>query len=251
MFNKEDCNYDAYRGLLDRVKRTGRYMDYSAALKADSFIVLRHDIEFSIERAHNIARIEAERDFKSSYFVQLTNNAYNALSKVNIDMLKGILEMGHQVGLHYHRNGVSSIDEVKKDLLHQGRVLSQFLNITVDRFSLHRPSMEHLRADIRVDGMMNTYGTEFFTCTDTTTPPNGPVVKYISDSNHQWKYGLPTTDYFNANPKIQILIHPLSWSENGNDHVDCFKEILEEKREEFINTVKNEWKLFHILEGKL
>lgn len=251
MFNKQDCQFDTYRGILKKIKQTGRYMDYIDAINSNEFIVLRHDIEFSIDRAYKLAEVEAETDFKSSYFVQITNNSYNALSKKNIDLIKEMLAMGHHIGLHYHRNGLTNIEYIKKEIVSQTEMLSQFLGISIDRFSLHRPAVEHLKANINIDGMMNTYGSNFFTFLDDVSNMSDLTVKYIADSNHQWKYGLPNEEYFEKYPKIHLLVHPLSWSKDGAEHVDCFREIVNEKREEFINTIKNEWKIYSMLKNKL
>ena len=75
-------------------------------------------------------------------------------------------------------------------------------------------------------------------------------VKYIADSNHQWKYGKPSPEYFSKFARVQILIHPLSWTQEGSDHVECFRVLADEKRTEFIETVKNEWKIFLDAGGK-
>lgn len=251
MFKKQECQFDTYRSIITKIKQTGRYMDYIDAIDSNEFIIMRHDIEFSIDRAHKMAEVEAEEEFLSSYFVQITNNAYNALSKKNIDLLKEMLRMGHHIGLHYHRNGVMNLDYIKKDIEAQAEMLSQFLGVDIDRFSLHRPAQEHLKADIKVGNMMNTYGSHFFTFADDVTSMSGLAVKYIADSNHEWKYGFPNEEYFERYPKIQLLVHALSWSDDGAEHVDCFREIVDEKREEFINTIKNEWKIYHMLEDKL
>ncbi len=251
MFEKQDCNYTTYRGIIKNIVETGRYMDYAEALNADEFIVMRHDIEFSVDRAYNLAKIESECNFTSSYLVQITNNAYNALSKKNVDYLREMLNMGHKIGLHYHRNGISDIARIKEDIIFQAQVLSEFLGIGIDRFSFHRPEAEHLKVDISIDGMINCYGSYFFTYTEDASTVDKSKVKYIADSNHQWKYGLPNEEYFSEYPKIQILTHPLSWTEYGTNHLDCFKGIANEKSEEFIKTIQNEWKIFYMLEGKL
>ena len=61
-------------------------MDFSEVSdEVDSFCVLRHDIEFSIDRALEMARIEHDDlGVYSTYTVQLRNNTYNALSQKNI-----------------------------------------------------------------------------------------------------------------------------------------------------------------------
>ncbi len=251
MFAKEDCCYNTYRRILHDIKGTGIYCDYSDVLAESrkKYFVLRHDIEFSIDRAYSLSHIESEEGINSSYFVQITNNAYNAFSEKNIKMLQDMQKRGHHIGLHYHRGNVEGIDALKADIIFQSKILSQMAGLIIDRFSFHRPLREHLAANIQIDGLINTYSHQFFVLTD---DPNSDIdVKYIADSNHQWKYGLASKEYFSQYDRIQLLVHPLSWSENGAGHVENFQDIVKEKHDEFVHTVEGEWKIFDQLRGRL
>lgn len=251
MFQKADCNYQSYRKILKDIIATGKYCDYRDVLeqKKEDFFVLRHDIEFSIDRAFQMAEVEAEEGISSSYFVQITNNAYNPFSKKNVEILKKINAMGHHLGLHYHRGNTVSVEKVIKDVQFQAEILSKMIDVEIDRFSFHRPLKEHLEANISIPGLINTYGSQFFVLTD--NPDDNLSIKYIADSNHQWKYGKATYDYFNKFKRIQLLIHPLSWSEEGADHLNNFKMIMQEKHDEMVQTIEMEWKYFDLLRGKL
>lgn len=253
MFLKEDCCFDTYRRILRDIKGTGKYCDYADVLSEsrDEFLVLRHDIEFSIDRAYNLSKIEAEEGISSSYFVQITNNAYNAFSAKNVNALQQMYKAGHHIGLHYHRGNVTDFNKLKADIKYQAEILSKMCAVPIDRFSFHRPLREHLAADIEIDGLINTYGRQFFCLTDDPTVPMR--VKYIADSNHQWKYlrGGVNRDTFLKFDKIQLLIHPLSWSQSGAEHVENFQMIVQEKHDELVNTIEGEWKIFDQLRGKL
>lgn len=249
MFEKNDSSYSEYKKILQLIKDTGKYMDYSEAINSTEFIVLRHDIEFSIERAYNLSKIEKEQNITSSYFVQITNNFYNTFSEQNIDMLKEMIEDGHYIGLHYHRSNSLDICDVKEDIIFQSDILSKFLDYKIDRFSFHRPLKEYLKMNLKIRDMINTYSKEFFCYTENFT--DDIDVKYIADSNHQWKYGTPSQKCFEKYKKIQVLIHPLSWTEEGSNHEQCFKEIMNEKRQELIQTIENEWKYYDLLKGRI
>lgn len=251
MFTKEDCSFDAYRRILQDIKDTGKYCDYADVLseEREKFLVLRHDIEFSIDRAYHLSKVEAEEGISSTYFVQITNNAYNAFSEKNIRLLREMNMNGHHIGLHYHRNGNGSLEDLKRDIVYQADILGHMLGLPVDRFSFHRPLKEHLAADMQIDGLMNAYGHQFFVLTD--DPDEHLPVKYIADSNHQWKYGLPNKEYFSKYDKVQLLVHPLSWSETGADHVENFQMIVQEKHDELVHTIESEWKIFDQLRGRL
>ena len=93
-------------------------------------------LSFSIDRAFALSELEARNDFFSSYFVQITNNAYNALSNKNLNLLQEIKNMGHHIGLHYHQIGLTEMETLKKDILRQRDMLSEMLGFSIDRFFL-------------------------------------------------------------------------------------------------------------------
>lgn len=255
MFSKEDCSFEAYRDLLKEIRDTGKYCDYADVITEDrdKFLVLRHDIEFSIDRAYRLSKIETEAGISSSYFVQITNNAYNTFSEKNRKLIQEMHANGHFIGLHYHRGGAEdNLDILKKEIIYQSRLLAEILNVPVDRFSFHRPLREHLANNIQIDGLINVYESRFFVLTD--EPQEFLRVKYIADSNHQWKYvgeNKLDKEYLCSFDKIQLLIHPLSWTESGAEHVENFQGIVQEKHDELVSTIEGEWKLFDMLRGKL
>ena len=66
----------------------------------EKYCVIRHDIEYSMDRALKLAQLENELKIKSTYCVQVRNNIYNAISDKNIDIVKQIISLGHEIALH-------------------------------------------------------------------------------------------------------------------------------------------------------
>ena len=95
-------SYAEYRNIITMVSHDLPIRDFKDVLKSNlsRFCVLRHDIEFSVDRALILARIEKELGVISTYTVQLRNNTYNALSQKNIEAIQEIESMGHYIGLH-------------------------------------------------------------------------------------------------------------------------------------------------------
>lgn len=122
-------------------------------------------------------------------------------------------------------------------------------SIRINTFSFHRPLKEHLKANMKIPGILNAYAKEFFTFTDGSY--DNVDVKYIADANHQWRYGIPSKEYFSRYDKVQLVIHPLSWTERGAEHLKCFQEIVCEKHDELVASIESEWKTFDELRGKL
>ena len=89
-------NYAEYRNIITLVKQNLPIMDFSEVNdEVNAFCVLRHDIEFSIDRALQMARIEHEDlNVHYTYTVQVRNKTYNALFQKNIDDIQEIKTMG-------------------------------------------------------------------------------------------------------------------------------------------------------------
>lgn len=247
--NENKFSYKDYIDLLNCIKKTGTLKDYTEVLKDSEspFIILRHDIEFSPQRALDLALIEHKEGIKSTYFVQVSNNAYNVLSSKNIERLKKILSLGHNIGLHFHLQNSNNLEEIRKRIVFECDLLSNILGVKVDRFSFHRPSNMVLENNIKIPGLINAYDPMFFTFTNNVDNIDfKSSVKYIADSRNEWSYtspwNKPCEELFNACPKIQLLCHPYSWSNEGISVLENLKDIINENKEEFINTLNNETK---------
>lgn len=244
-------SFDLYREICENILRTGRLCDYrdvldGRAAEKDGFVILRHDVEFSPERAELLAVVEAELEVSSSFFFQVTNNAYNSFSRANLTKMKKMSEMGHHIGLHFHLNGITDANLIERRVRYEASVLSEYLGFEIDRFSFHRPTEGVLRSRMVIDGLINAYSPEFFTfCSDASTL-NEVDVKYVADSQNAWQYidpyPYPTQEFFDRFQKVQILCHPYSWTKDGYGTLDNLKTLVAEKKSEFVETLESETK---------
>lgn len=236
-------SYNYYCDLIGSLKQISPIKDFSAITASDeSFFILRHDIEFSIERALALAQLEYEQlNIASSYFFQIRNNAYNVFSKHSLDMIHAIHDMGHAIGLHVHqRDHREPTSQTMTQLIRQDiQYFSQLTQINVDRFSFHRPTPTMLRANLNIDGLINAYGEKYFQY-DPHHQEKEPHISYFSDSEHQWKYGHPLVITNRKHKKFQLLIHPYSWTSLGLDNYHNFKSLLEEKLKIMAHTINTE-----------
>ena len=210
----------------------------------DKFIIMRHDVEFSVDRAFALSKLELSMDFTSTYFFQWTNNSYNILSKKNMDMIKYMHERGHVIGLHFALNGLTDMELVRKKILQEIHVLSEMIGVEITEFSIHRPSADVLRENIKFPGIINAYQDEFFTFSENVTESTPLHVKYISDAKHRWNYGTPDAATLLENDRVQILTHPYSWTKKGYDNLENFRTLIQERNEELMDTIDNECKHF-------
>ncbi|HEV3193143.1 MAG TPA: hypothetical protein VGY54_21695, partial [Polyangiaceae bacterium] len=93
-----------YRRLIQRALRLGyRISGFRnfRALGRRPVLLLRHDLDHSIRAAAIIAEIEAELGVSSTYFVQVACPFYNLLSNESRKLIEHIVQLGHEIGLHY------------------------------------------------------------------------------------------------------------------------------------------------------
>lgn len=237
-------SYDDYKEIIRIIKSTGHQSSYKKAINQDEFIIMRHDVEYSVERAYKLSKVEESMDFVSNYFFQWTNNTYNILSRRNMDMIRDMHERGQHIGLHFALNGMTDMSQIKLRIEKELDILSDMFGFAVDTFSIHRPSRDVLAENIHIDGKLNAYQDDFFTFAEDVNENTSVNVKYMSDANHIWRYGYPDEKNIKGHKKVQILTHPFAWTKEGYDNFDNYKTLLSEKIGELVDSVDAECKDF-------
>ena len=242
-------SYSEYKDIVNMVKKHLPIVDFKDVYENNipKFCVLRHDIEFSVDRALKMARIEIdELDVKSTYTVQLRNNTYNALSQKNIEAIGEIEEMGHYIGLHQNPPSDIPDDHLVDYIMKDIETLEHYYGFEVDRYAFHRCGSNPgiLEKYVEVPDKINCYAKEFFHYFQGETPSELNV-HYVADSNHKWKYGHPLYLNFDKVNKLQLLTHPYSWSVEGiEDNYDNYKLLIEERTSELITSMNTETRTF-------
>lgn len=171
-------------------------------------VVLRHDLDNSIEQAVRVARLDAEAGCSSSIFVRVHARGYNLLSLPSLSALAEMQALGHEIGLHLE-GGIGGVVG-GNDLNWAERQKSVFeaaLGHTFTGFSLHEPARmgglefaNTLLAAWSGSASYHAYEERFTT----------PTLKYLSDSSGNWReghFGL----WVNKAPRFQVLTHPFWW----------------------------------------
>ena len=209
--------YGGYEGLLDLLHGNGyRVSHYYNWKESEKCVILRHDVDFDLTKALEIAQLESQHSVKSTYFVLLTSNFYNLNSHKNKKIMNEIRGMGHTIGLHFdemaYPEDIGNVSKVEKDICKELKALSEILETDVTVFSYHRPTKEILDAEISLQGVINSYGGLYF-----------KRFKYLSDSRMFWRE--PVTDMIRdegAYPLLHILTHPFWY----HDEEKSIKEIV-------------------------
>lgn len=203
-----EFTFGAYKRLIETIIKNGyQVSSYKNVEEYDKTVILRHDIDFSPSNAINIARIESELGVKSIYFVLISTEFYNVFSKETFELLKQILEMGHEIGLHFdeQRYNINSLEQMKDYVSKEVSILQNALDTEVNVVSMHRPSRFVLNNNIKFKNLINSYNKKYF-----------EEMKYISDSRMYWREDV--MDILNSNKynKLHILTHPFWYSEKSD-----------------------------------
>ena len=182
------------------------YLDYSRHPRP---CILRHDVDFSLQRAVEMARFEAglsiEQEVRSTYFVLLNSEFYNPVSPQSRDAFAELKALNHHIGLHFDTTvygGDLEPDVFAERVQEEAARLSRIVGTEVQSMSMHIPSQAILDADLRIPGIINTYGEPFF---------HG--FTYLSDSELRWREDPVATVSSAPLSRLHLLTHPLWYSE--------------------------------------
>ena len=233
--------YDSYFRYLQPFKPF--HTSFREALNLENFALIRHDVEFDMERAFALAQLEEKESIKSTYFIQVSSDAYNAASARSHWILQEIMAMGHDIGLHLYTSHLDGkkAEDFKNTLSKQMALISIICDREIDTFSVHRPQAWFLemREDI-IHGYLNAYGPTFFEYSK-----NPVEIKYFADSMHCWNYGEPKL--IETFKKYQILLHPDEWYDRSNNLEENYRLTFEAHCNRFAQTLVSENKRFSML----
>ena len=231
--------YTDYAALIDLLRENGyafsSYVNYPGRGKC---VILRHDIDYSLEQAVKLARIEKDLGVRSTYFVLLSSDFYNPASSSSYRYLHEILDLGHDIGLHFDETAYSyERFGMEYFIRKEARILSDLIDVNINSFSLHRPNHFSLETEIRIPGLINSYGEEFF---------HG--FKYLSDSRRRWREPVEEIIEKGKFEKLHILTHAFWYHEDDLTISETILDFLRSASRERKLTMKdNITDLEHIL----
>ncbi len=195
------CAFDLqhYGELLDAARAGGyRFAFFDRAPEARD-LLLRHDVDLSLDAALRMAELEAEAGAVATYFLMRRSDFYNLDAPSGERALERLRELGHRVGLHAVWPHVDRDDRLDPVL------------------AWHNPDPEYMRRP--VDGLVNVM-----------TEPWADV--YRSDSNQHWREGCPHEELrAGAFERLQLLTHPEIWVYPGQTMRETMLAMLDAERE--------------------
>ena len=199
--------YAELEKFYKRVRELGNTILFRDFNGEKSFLI-RHDVDFDLKLALDLAIFENKLGIKSTYFILTTCESYNILCEKNKKILKQIISLGHEVGLHFdptlYENDLSNA--VEKECF----ILALATKVEVKSISLHNPSVHGKYPMFK--GLVNAYDNKLFSDNN-----------YISDSCFDFRGKEPFKFIENVKDNmIQILLHPLHFSIEGWGYDDIF-----------------------------
>lgn len=203
--------YEAYADLIDLLRKTDyEIVTYDTFSNCGKCVIIRHDIDNSLNKAAEFARTEFELGVKSTYFLLLTSDLYNVFSLNGMKMIEKILTSGHEIGLHFdevrYPEVKGNLDFIREMIGKEARLLESAVGVPITKVSMHRPSKNILDSDLEIPGITNTYSKRFFV-----------DFKYVSDSRHIWREPVEDIIQSGLYERIQILMHPFWYSKVETD----------------------------------
>jgi hypothetical protein len=230
---EQGYDIDAYRAILARLVSRG----YTFATHAEAaalkrarvpYVILRQDVDYSLEVAVQMAAVNTEADVTGTFFVLLRSQIYNLLSHRGLDAVQKIAAFGQRVGLHAHYPADGAEDagpELEADIDQCSRASGVAFERVV---AWHNATPEQLQrpSPLAASQLLCTYDAPFF-----------GIDTYMSDSNMANSVEQFLTLDPDRYPCVQLLFHPINWVLGGQDIHEIlrrtFIQVMEEKAGEF------------------
>ena len=190
-----------YRELLAAANTGGYSYAFFDHEPMPGDLMLRHDVDLSLDAALRLAELEAAAGAVATYFLMTQSVFYNLESPEGRKALNRLRELGHAVGLHAVWPG-ADLDERFDPVV-----------------AWHNPNPDYMSEP--VDGVVNVMQPPFF------DPDH-----YRSDSNQRWRHGCPHEELaLREFEWLQLLTHPEVWVYPGNTMRETMNAMLDAERE--------------------
>ena len=198
-----NCAFDLehYRELLEAAGAGGyRFAFFDREPRAGD-LLLRHDVDLSLEGALRLAELEAEAGAQATYFLMTRSVFYNLSSPEGEQALSRLHELGHRIGLH---------------AVHPHLDLDERFDRVV---AWHNPDPDYMREPL--DDAVNVMQAPYF------NPEH-----YRSDSNQRWRSGWRHDELAGGSFEwLQLLTHPEIWAYPGATMRETMISMLDAERE--------------------
>ena len=196
---------DAFADLLVALRDSGADLKPVSAMPdpvSRRVAYVRHDIDLHLTGVERMAQVEADLGVSATYFILVTQH-YNPLYPPNRAVLHRLVELGHEIGLHYDLTTYP--EDAAAALAHldwEVGVLAGAAGAPVRCISMHQPYRG--RPDIF---------RELSTFIHPHNPAFGANLTYVSDSCRAWRDEslLEFVNGGDLDGRLLLLAHPEAW----------------------------------------
>jgi hypothetical protein len=218
----------AYRELLRAFRSAGyRSAGFDSLAAREPQLLLRHDVDLSLDEALKIADIDAAEDWRATVFVLVASEFYNVFTHAGRTAVLSMMQLGHAIGLHFDGsvyNGGQPPSDFTPALEAAARrecaMLEDLIGAPVRVLSFHRPRQSPwvLGRPGRFADRLQTYAPEFFS-----------DIAYVADSAGYWSEGHPLDHpAFHQRLAMQVTMHPYLWTQpGGRDRIEKIDNLRE------------------------
>lgn len=223
---------ESYRFLLRRALE----LEYTFAGFGDGAqaggrrIYLRHDVDYSLRMAVELAEINRSVGVQGTFCLLLRSQIYNLLSPWGLEQVRTIRALGQRVAFHYVAPAVLPAGDADLAALIRAdfEIVRHHVPDIEPAFSWHNPTAETMNRGLRlnVPGLANLSSAEFT-----------QQISYYSDSN--LRHAVADFEKLlrgKENRAMHWLLHPLNWVAGGSTMLDVlattWKYVIREREEE-------------------
>jgi hypothetical protein len=205
----------AYDRLLRfALEREYRFTPFAATSdETGKSIYLRHDVDYALSAAIDLARVNAAHGVAGTFFLLLRGELYNLLNPHAVRQAEQLVALGQRIGLHYviPDDAGKDLDHLANAVASDYRIFQANLPSVSPVVSWHNPTqdlMERTR-DWEPRGFLNAYHRRF-----------GVSIPYYSDSNFRNSSEALQRALANDHRALQLLCHPINWAAGGHSMLD-------------------------------
>lgn len=201
---------DAYRSLLQLALSEGyQFINFFDERPEEAkCIYLRHDVDWSLKMAVEMAEINHSLGISATFFILLRGHTYNFFDQRTLQEVRAIHALGQRIGLHYALPTIIPTEDdaftalIAKDY----ETFSKEMPEVDPIFAWHNTTPEVIEWGLKreIDGLLNVYSPPFFRS-----------IPYYSDS--LGRYTIPEFEAIirEGHQAMQLLFHPGIWVGGG------------------------------------
>jgi len=219
----DSFTYCAYAALVGRLARTHalvRFGELKSDAPAHPHVILRHDVDYSPRAALQMATLEAEAGWRATYFLLPNGPYYNLLSPEHAGFPRRLVELGHEVGLHYDVRLFDAFPRPGWDAIldAQAHLLAALSGERVVSIAMHQPALSGADPFARRPDLVNAYDPRFVR-----------EATYISDSCRAWRDASWRVLFEGPLPdRLHLCLHPVNWAEHDRSRAEIFAGVRRE-----------------------